>query len=772
MGTSIGPLPRPHKRWGGLEMANKDHWENTRDPNLHYIKAAQTEGAMAPKALASEQKKEFKIIGNYTSRIDGRKIVTGKAPYRDDIRLRGMLVGKILRSSHPHAEVVSIDLSKAKSLPGVKAAIELDTKKAQFIGNRIAAVAAVDEQTAVKALRLINVEYKPLPYVVSVKTSMEEGSPQVHEDRPNVEEIRDEKRGDVELGFKEADVVLECTYKTPIEIHHPAETHGSIAKWEGDRLIVWDSTQAIHSVRDGLARSLGIPTGRITVIKRYMGSGFGSKLSLNAHTVIAAMLARQTGQPVKITLTRKENSLCVGNRPTSWQTYKGGVKKDGTLTAVSLTNYTTGGINRGDRCSEPLLDVYRCPNLHVKEYTVYTNMGGSRAMRAPGHVQGTFGLEEFLDELAYAIGVDPLELRKKNYTTKNRGDTGVPYSSKGLDKCYNLGAEKIGWHRRNQVPGEGQGKIRRGLGMASQIWWGAGVPGTLADIKIYPDGSVDVICGTQDIGCGTRTHMAVVAADTLGLNPQDITVKLGNSDYPWAPISGGSLTTPSVAPAVRDASLKAADHLREMAAKKLNVSALDISLQDKKLVDKNNTENAISFVELARDLRRETVFHGERKGMSDEFAYNTFGAHFVEVEVNTETGQIKVLKVVAAHDSGQIINKKTAESQVIGGVTQGVSATLFEQRIVDDTTGTLVNPNWRDYKIATSMDIPEIFPIFVDVDDPHINMLGTKGLGEPPRIPISAAIGNAVYNAIGVPIREIPMTPDKVLAALKKKEAS
>ena len=753
-------------------MAKKDHWENTQDPHLLYTKEAQSEGLTTQDAPATKEKPEFNIIGRDTLRIDGHKIVTGKAPFLNDIRLRGMLIGKILRSPHPHAEIVSIDLSNAKSLPGVKAVMGLDREKAQFIGNRVAAVAAVDEQTAEQALKLIEVEYKSLPYVVTVKKSMEEGAPKVHDKKPNVEKIREEKRGDVEIGFKEADVVLERTYKTAIEIHHPAETHGSIAKWEGDRLIVWDSTQAIHNVRDGLARSLGIPAGRVTVIKRYMGAGFGSKLGLNAHTVIAAMLAKQTGKPVKIALTRKENSLCVGNRPTSLQTYKGGVKKDGTFVALTLKNYTTGGVNRGDRCSEPLLDVYKCPNLHVKEYTVYTNMGGSRATRAPGHVQGTFGLEGFLDELASEIGMDPLELRTKNYTTKNRGDTGVPYSSKGLDKCYRMGAEKIGWHRRNKTPGDGQGTTRRGLGMSSQIWWGAGVPGTLADVKLYPDGSVDVICGTQDIGCGTRTHMAVVAADTLGLEPKDITVKLGNSDYPWAPISGGSLTTPSVAPAVRDASLKAAGHLREMAAKKLKVPAQDISLKDKKLIDKNSPENVVSFKDLARDLRRETVFHGERKSMPDGFAYNTFGAHFVEVEVNTETGQIKVLKVIAAHDSGQIINTKTAESQVIGGVTQGVSAALFEQRIVDDTTGTLVNPNWRDYKIATSMDIPEIIPIFVDIDDPHINILGTKGLGEPPRIPIAAAIGNAVYNAIGVHIREIPMTPDKVLEALKQKEVS
>lgn len=761
---------RPQRSWGGLEMAKKEMFDHTIDPNLLYVEEAQPETSTAQETPLSKKIKDFKIIGKDTSRIDGRKIVTGKAPYIHDIKLKGMLVGKILRSPYPNAEILSVDLSKAKSLPGVKAAIDLDRKQVIFTGNRVAAVAAVNERTAEKALKMIDVEYKTLPYVVSVETSREEGAHQVHKKRPNVEKFRDEKRGDIEAGFREADVVLERTYKTAVEIHHPAETHCSIAKWDGERLLIWDSTQNVHGVRDSIARYLQIPAAHVTVIKTYMGGGFGSKLGLNAHTVVAALLAREAGRPVKITLTRKENALCVGNRPSSSQTYKGGVKKDGTLTALSLRNYTSGGISRGDRCSEPILDVYKCPNLTVKEYTVYMNMGASRPTRAPGHVQGTFGLEGFLDELANEIGMDPLDLRKKNYSTRNRGDTGIPYSSKGLDKCYDAGAEKIGWHRRNKNPGNGQGTIRRGLGMSSQIWWGAGVPGTLADVKIYPDGSVDVICGTQDIGCGTRTHMAVVAADTLGLEPEDITVELGNSDYPYAPSSGGSLTTPSVAPAVRDACLKAAAHLKEMAERELKVSASEIIYKDKKYQDKNNPENSISFKELARNLRRETVFHGERKGMPDGYAYNTFSAHFVEVEVDTQTGHIKVLKVVAAHDSGQIINTKTARSQVIGGVTQGVSTALFEQRIVDEATGTLVNPNMRDYKIATSMDIPEIIPIFVEVDDPRINILGTKGLGEPPRIPIAAAIGNAVYNAIGVHIREIPMTPDKVLQALKQKE--
>lgn len=680
-----------------------------------------------------------------------------------------MLYGKILRSPHACADIASVDLSKARNLAGVKAAIQLKEGRVKYTGEQVAAVAAVDEKTAEQALKLIKVEYKPLPFAVTEEKAMEEGAPSVH-DSPNVQKFNEYTRGDIEKGFKEADLVIERTYKTAVEIHHPAETHGSVAKWEGERLTVWDSTQAIFNVRDGLAYVLKIPASRIKVIKQYMGGGFGSKLGLNDYTVAAAMLAKEANKPVKIILSRKENSLCVGNRPSSLQTIKGGVKKDGTLTALYLKNYTSGGIGRGDRCSEPLIDVYKCPNVKVEEYSVFTNTGASRPTRGPGHVQGTFALEGFLDELANEINLDPLELRKKNYTIKNRGDTDIPYSSKGLDKCYKSGADKIGWKRRNKNPGEGNGKIRRGLGMASQIWWGVGRPGTLADVKLHRDGSVEAVCGTQDLGTGTRTYMATVTAETLGLKPKDVTVKIGSTEYPWCGASGGSTTTPSVAPAIRDAALKAADYLKKMAAEKLEIKADDISISNRKFSNKNNPAQSISFKELLGELRREKVFHGEYIGRPSGFAYNTFGAHFAEVEVDTETGQVKVLKVVGVHEIGRLMNKLTAESQIIGGITQGVSTALFEERVMDNTTGNVANPNLRDYKIATSLDIPEIIPLIVDMVDPRINILGAKGLGEPPRIPIASAIGNAVYNAIGVHVREIPMTHDKVLQALKRKE--
>jgi xanthine dehydrogenase YagR molybdenum-binding subunit len=751
-------------------MSEDKHMKAMEGASALYTKTATDMRQEIPPAVEETEQQEFKIIGRHTSRIDGKRIVTGKAPYTHDIKLRGMLHGKILRSPHPKAEVISIDLSQAKSLPGVKAAIELGVKKVNYIGDRVAAVAAIDEQTAEKALKLIKVEYNALPYAVTEERAKEDGAPQVHEKRKNIHKFNDQKRGDVEAGLMEADVTLEHTYKTPVEIHHPAETHASIAIWKGDRLTVWDSTQGVHSVRDGLAQALNVPMSKVRVIKHYMGGGFGSKLFVSEHTIAAALLAKEAKKPVKIVLTRKENALCVGNRPSSLQTYKGGVKRDGTLTALSLVNYTSGGIEQGDRCAEPIWDVYKCANVSAKEYSVYTNTGAQRPARAPGHVQGTFGLEGFLDELANQIDMDPLELRRKNYSLKNQGDTGIPYSSKGLDQCYDMGAEKIGWDRRNKRPGEGTGLLRRGLGMASQIWWGGGVPGTLADVRIYPDGSVDVISGTQDIGCGTRTFMAMITAETLGLKPQDISVKIGDTDYPWAILSGGSLTVPSVAPAVRRAALKAAERMKELAAGILKVPADELILADKKITSKNNPEKTIEFIKVARNLRRETVFHGERQGLPQGYAYNTFSAHFVEVEVNVDTGQIKALKVIAAHESGQIMNKQTAESQIIGGITQGISTALFEQRVLDETPGTLVNPNWRDYKIATAMDMPEITPLFVDMVDPRINILGTKGLGEPPRIPIAAALGNAVYNAIGVHVREIPMTPDKVLQALKRKE--
>ncbi|MCX6573114.1 MAG: xanthine dehydrogenase family protein molybdopterin-binding subunit, partial [Candidatus Aminicenantes bacterium] len=657
-------------------MRGKAYTSYARGDAAGQARPAAKKPAPKPEAPAAEAKApDFRLIGKPTARVDGREIVTGRAKFTHDVKLQGMLIGKILRSPRAAAEVVSVDLAPALALPGVLAALKLADGKVRYAGQQVAAVAAVDERTAEKALALIKVEYKTLPAVVDWEKARDPNAPQVRDGKPNVEKFNEYARGDVEKGFAEADVIVEKTYRTGFEVHNPTETHGSVAAWEGDHLVVYDSTQGVHGVRDGLARALKVPAANVTVIKNYMGGGFGSKLATGEYTVVAARLARETGRPVKVLLSRRDNALCVGYRPSSFQTYKVGAKKDGTLVAFSLLNYASGGIVPGDEVSEPVVDLYKCPNCKVEEHTVFTNVGPQRAMRAPGHTPGAFGLEGAMDELAAALDIDPLELRRKNYSTKNLGDTGLPYSSKGLDQCYDLGAKAIGWERRNRKPGDGTGTgpLRRGIGMASSLWFGAGVPGTLADLVLYPDGSVEIVCGTQDIGTGTRTHMAVVVAETLGLEPKDVTVKLGNSDYPWAPISGGSLTTPSVAPAVRDAALKAVERLKDVAAARLKIEPADVVMAGRKFSSKSDPAKSATFAEVYRDLRRETVFHGERGPMDDQkFAFNTFGAHFAEVEVDVETGRVRVLKYVAAQDSGQVVSRLTAESQVIGGVTQGL----------------------------------------------------------------------------------------------------
>lgn len=714
---------------------------------------------------------EFKHIGKYTPRIDGAKIVTGRARYTHDLYFDDMLHGKLLRSPHASAEIVSIDLGPALAHPEVKAALKLkESGRVRWVGDPVACLAATSERAAEEALALVKVEYKVLPHVVDDAAAMADGAPRVG-DAPNVAAAGQATRGDIEKGFKDADVVIERDYRTNWEVHQPTETHASAAAWDGDSLTVWDSTQAVQSVRDGLARALEMPAGKVRVLKEYMGGGFGSKLGLNDFTLAAAKLAREAGRPVKIVMTRRENSYCVGYRPSTRFHIRIGAKKDGTITALQMKNYNCGGVGRGDRCAEPFTDMYKIPNLKVEEYAVQLNACASRATRAPGHTQGTLALEGAMEELAAALKMDPLELRLKNYARKSKGETGLEYSLKALDRCYRAGAEAIGWARRNKIPGAGSGRVRRGIGMASQIWPGAGIPGTMADLKIFSDGCVEIECGTQDIGTGTRTHIAVVAAETLGLNPSDITVKVGNSDYPWAPISGGSLTTPSVAPAVRDAALKAADYLKESVSKRLGAPPDAIILADKKLVLKTDPAKAVEFKEAVKMLRIPAVFHGVRAGYPDDkFDFQTFGAHFAEVEVDTGTGKIRVLKHVAAHDIGRVVNRQTAESQVLGGITQGLSAALFEEKLMDAETGAMVNANLHDYKIATVRDIPEIVPLFMDTPDDRLNNLGVKGLGEPPRIPSSAAIANAVYNAIGIHVGEIPMTPARVRAAFKRKK--
>lgn len=730
-----------------------------------------------------EPETDLKIVGKPISRLDGYDKVSGTALYTTDVTLPNMTFAKTLRCPHPHAHIKSIDTSKAQKHPGVLAVItHKNTPKIpwyggmsflfdphpRYLGDEVACIAAESEHTAEEALKLIDVEYDVLPFVVDAGKAMKPNAPKIHKDgnisggKPSTY-----NRGDIEKGFAEADAVVEDTFTTQVAVHNPTEAHCSVANWDGDRLTLWDSTQAIFNVRDTVAGSLNIPASKVRVIKKYMGGGFGSKLAAGKYSVMAALLARKIGRPVKIVLDRKEQNLAVGNRPDSVQKLKIGAKKDGTLTAMSHYSYgAAGAFPSGAGCSWPFRTIFNCPNVKTEEYTVFINAGPGRPMRAPGHVQGTFAMASLIDDLAEKIGMDPLEFRMKNYAEKDQVFN-LPYTSKRLMDAYKKGAAAIGWDRRKPA-GSTPGPVKKGIGMATQIWWGGGGPPAYATLKLNRDGSVRVLAGTQDIGTGTYTFLAMVAAEVLEIPMDKITVVLGDTGTcPYCGVSGGSLTAPSVSPAIHDAAQQMKTKLISGAAAILETPEDQLTYSKGTVTSKTDESKKLTLPEIVQKMReRVLVTTGARNANPKGYMINTFGAQFAEVEVDTLTGKVKVLKVVAANDIGRVLNPKTMENQFHGGIIQGVSFALMEERIIDPETGKVLTTNMHDYKIPTIMDAPEIEVIIVSDADNLISSTGAKGCGEPAHIPTAGAIANAVYNALGVRIKSLPITPDKVLKSI------
>ncbi|MHC4942518.1 MAG: xanthine dehydrogenase family protein molybdopterin-binding subunit [Planctomycetota bacterium] len=727
---------------------------------------------------------DLKVVGKPLPRIDGYDKVSGSAVYTSDVILPNMAHARTLRSPHAHARIKRIDTAEAEKIPGVLAILSsanapdigwygntsnLFDKHLRYEGDEVACVAAETEKIAEEALSRIKVKYEILPHVVDAGKAMQDDAPKLHENSNVVRgQPAEYSRGDVDAGFAEADAIVEDTYTTQVALHNTIEGHCSVVEWHGDDLTVWDSTQYVFGVRDTVANSLGIPASSVRVIKRYMGGGFGSKLETGKYTVMAALLARDIGRPVRIALDRREVNLAVGNRPDSVQTLKVGAKKDGTLTAMTLKSHgAVGAYPTGAGCSWPFRTMYRCPNQRTEEYSVFINAGKARPMRAPGHVQGTFALDSIIDDVAEKIGMDPLEFRIKNHVDRDQV-MDLPYTSKRLLDAYEQGAKAIGWDRRNKKPGSSEGPKKRGIGMASQIWWGGGGPPAGAMIKLNRDGSARVLAGTQDLGTGTYTILAQVAAEVLEIPMEKIQVIIGDTaTCPWCNLSGGSLTAPSVTPAVRDAA-------EQMKAKLMSGAAAVLELPEDKLAyaggvitAKDDSEKTASIAEVIGRLNeRVLVTTGARGPNPEGYAINTFGAQFADVEVDIDSGEVKVLKLVAAHDVGRVINQKTLENQIFGGVTMGLGFALMEERVMDERTGKSLTTHIHTYKVPTIKDIPEIVPIIVSDSDPMISPVGAKGVGEPPVIPTAGAIANAIYNAIGVRVKSLPMTPDKVLAAL------
>lgn len=732
-------------------------------------------------------------VGKGVSRVDGSEKCTGKAKYTSDILLPGMLYGKILRCPHPHARLVRLDTSKARQLSGVKAILShentppipwfndssLFDQTLRCVGEEVAAVAAIDEYIAGDALDLIRVEYEPLPFVVDPEEALRPGAPLL---RPGGNLLGGRSiiysRGDIERGFNEADLVVEDDFSTQVQGHACMETHGSVAYWEGDYLTVWDSTQGVSAVREGIARALNMPISKVRVITEFMGGGFGSKNSAGKYAVIAALLSKMTGRPVKVMLDRKEEFYAAGHRPSSLQYVKVGVKKDGTLTAIYLKGIGGCGAYESyffpsrfsmiDALARPYRELYDCPNVKTEVYPVFNNIPVHTAQRAPGHVEGTFALEQVMDQTAEKLGLDPIVLRMKNYSLKDQVE-GVPYTRKALDQCYQQGAEKIAWEHRNKSPGKKRALICQGIGMASQIWGGGGGPPAYAIIKINPDGTANLLTGSQDIGTGSKTVFAQIAAEELGIPANDITVTLADTETtPYAPNSSGSRTVASVGPAIRSAAADAKRQLLDLAGSILGIKAEELVIGDGQVYSKRTPTQKVSLKEIARKMGNNMIIGmGSRGPNPPQAAINTFGAQFAQVEVNTGTGEVRVLKVVSVHDVGRVINPVTLNNQIEGGIVQGVGYGLMEEMVWDKGTGIMLNPNLHAYKLPTILDIPEVVAGVAEGADPA-NNIGAKGVGEPPVIPTAPAIANAIYNAIGVRLKELPITPDKVLKSLRR----
>ncbi len=728
----------------------------------------------------------FRYVGKREERVDGSERVSGQAVYTADLQLPGMLYGKILRSPHAHGRIEKLDARAAEAMPGVHRVLSFQNtpkipycggqtfvfdETMRYVGDEVACVIADEEEICADALEQIAVEYEMLPFVQDSEEALQPGAPAVQKGGNLWKGHADVyERGNLEQGFAEADVIVEDAFQTPTVLHNCLETHGSVAFWEGGQLIIWDSTQHIFGVRAQVAGMLNLPLDRVRVIKKFMGGGFGSKNNAGKYTVIAALAARMTGRPVKIMLDRIEENLAAGNRGRSKQYLKIGAKRDGTLTALHLRAYVAVGayVFYPPAVGGPARALYTCPHLRTEQYNVLTNGGPITPFRAPGYVEGTFALESMMDELAKKLDMDPLEVRLRNYAEINQ-ITNQPYTTKGLREAYERARGLMPPRRRE----DRAGRKRRGRGMASQLWGGSGSPPAYAWVKINSDGTATVISGTQDLGTGTRTALAQIAAEELGIPIRHVSLEIGDTQScPYAPISAGSMTLPSVGPAVRAAANDARRQLLEVAAQLMNVSAEGLNVREGSFRSPELKEPVPIRDTLAQIRNFMFIGRGARSPNPEGLHVNTFGAQYVDVEVDVETGELEVTKVAAVHECGRVVNPLIISSQIEGGVIQGLGFGTLEARVENRATGAIVNPNLEDYKLPTIMDTPDIASEMVDLPDLRANNVGAKGVGEPPIVPTAAAVANAVADALGIRIRELPITRDKILEALRGAEAS
>ena len=713
---------------------------------------------------------QLRVMGQRVPRIDGPEKVTGRARYCFDVQLPGMLHAAVVRSPHAHARIERVDVSDAEKMPGVHATYvverllgpaELKVKPAnpgpypriRYEGAPVAAVAAATAAQAEDAARAIRVEYEVLPHVADIDDARKEGAPVVFEggveqkgtaggggaakDVPQRGNVRGPVVGgndaDVEKALAGSDVRIEQEYRTEVQTHSAIETHGVLADWRDDGVTLYASTQGIHSVQDEIAALFKLPKSKVRVICEFTGGGFGAKFGAGNHGVIALHLSRKAKRPVRLFLDRRAEHLAVGNRPSSIQRLRLGASTDGTLQAIELKAYGSAGCAAGAGCAGPAKNLYPAKAVRTEENDVFLHTGPAAAFRAPGHPQGAFALEQAIDELAEALGMDPLALRDRNDAHPARREE------------RRVGRERFGWDELRKR--RDKGSLRRGIGFAQGLWYNFDGPPANAEVLIHDDGSVECRSGVADIGGGIRTACAQVVAEVLGVQPQDVIVHIGDTALPEGPPSGGSMTTQMLTPAVRLAAERAKAELFSGGER-----------GDVRAAAKRMGRTVRGFASRVRD------YAGWQDG--DRYTATIGGAQFVEVEADMETGIVRVVRALAVHDCGRPVNRLGIESQINGGIIQGVSYALHERRLIDRATGKMVNADLEQYRIAGAKDVPRIEAIVLD----HFrgrSSTDASGIGEPATVPTCAAIANAVAHATGARVRSLPITPARVLEALK-----
>jgi xanthine dehydrogenase YagR molybdenum-binding subunit len=712
---------------------------------------------------------ELEVVGKPATRLDGPVRTSGAARYTVDVALPGMLHALVLRAPVARARVTRLDAEAARATPGVRAVLApgdstsmggdpVLTEEPGWAGAPIAAVAADTPEAAAAGLAALAAEYESLA-PLDVEAGLEE--------QRFVEEPRETVRGDPDAGLAAADARVELTCETPAHVQSPLEPHAAVARWDGDSLTAWVSTQGMFDARQELARRFDLPHEQVRVISEFIGGGFGAKQGAGVEALLAAELARATGRPVRLALGRHEEQVVGGRRSWTRQTVTLGAKRDGTLTGIELAAVVAMGAGGWIfPVAEPALSVYECPNVRTMVFPVRTSLRAQNAFRAPGVVEGVTVLEQAMDELAEALRIDPLDLRRVNHVEHDQG-SGLPYSSKRLLACYDRAAELAGWDGRDALREPQADGLLRGMGSATQIWWGGGGPPAHATVRLDSEAHALVTTGIQDIGTGTLTAARMVAAEELGL-PLAHVVSRGGDTAPnlYGPVAGGSMTTPAVMPAVRSAAGKVRRILLGLAADVLEIAAADLTIENGRIRSRDGALD-VDVVEVTGKLGNATIDGtGARGPNPDGFRVNTFGCQIAQVAVDPGTGVVTVERVVAVHDVGRIVNPLAASSQVEGGVIQGLGYALSEELVVDPTTGMPVNGPLDDYTVPTIADVPEILVDFPNISDPNLPNLGAKGLGEPPIVPTAAAIANAFAHATGRRAAALPLTPARVLETL------